>query len=145
MTSNEITLPGELYSFETNFGEILSKHNYFVYRKCIEICCLLDVYHFIQSWWIYALSVLNGLTGFFWENINILCFNFLSFIKTEVLQIVEIFPYGRQGLVYLTGSILWLHRRESGQQPWCWLHSFQCILSSAPAGPSQYKDPILPA
>ena len=51
--------------------------------------------------------------------------HFTSLLKNEMMQIVEILPHGRQGLVYLTRSIPWMlitwRGKEPGhQQPWYW-------------------------
>ena len=51
---------------------------------------------------------------------------FLTFFNTEMVQVIEILPSGRQGSVYPVWSTPWLLmtwlRKEPGhQQPWCWL------------------------
>ena len=48
----------------------------------------------------------------------------LSFLKTEMVQAIEIFPHGRQRSLYFAWSIAGLliiwRCKESGYQPWYW-------------------------
>ena len=73
------------------------------------------------------------MSSHFRENIK-KCFQFLSFLNVDVVQVVEIFPCGRQGPIYPAQSMPWLlipwWCKELGHQQlryWCypWISQFQ--------------------
>ena len=79
--------------------------------------------------WIVSVSDINpSRAHFFIGNIKKMYLQFISYLHTDVIQVVEILPRGRQELAYSTESILWVlmswRRKEPGhQQPLyqlCW-------------------------
>ena len=83
----------------------------------------------ISLYWIRALIEKGPLSnpctnGFILENmINIL--TFLSFLNSEMVQVVEGIPHGRQRHLYPTKSTSWLLmawqcKESCHQQPWYW-------------------------
>ena len=61
-----------------------------------------------------------GIALFVWEHLP-----FLSYLRTEMAQVIKILPCGRQGSVYNTCSIPWLlmawqHKEPGHQQLWYW-------------------------
>ena len=69
------------------------------------------------SWMQLTLVVLNSI------HLPVTCLHFLTFLKTEMAQVVEIFPHGRQGPIFPKLCIPWLlinwqYKEPGHHQPW---------------------------